>query len=292
MTRLGLFRGIENRIESLFEGVFGRAFRSHVQPVELARKLAKEMDDHKTVSVSRVYVPNEYVLYLSQRDRAQFVGYERSLLDELAGYLAEHARREGYSLVSPPRVLLEEDADLAVGEFGIATRLVQAPPQPVAVPPAPAPARTPASPPPTMPVRSPAVSPVVPPPVSPPPAPVTDDGGQTRVYEPEEPPPVPVPPPPAAEQVFLVGGGARHEIRGAIAVIGRSKECDVAVDDASVSRRHAEVRAGPDGYWIVDLGSTNGTEVNGKRVDRVRLEPGDVVTLGQTVLRFEHAPGG
>ena len=137
MTRLGLFRGIENRIESLFEGVFGRAFRSHVQPVELARKLAKEMDDHKTVSVSRVYVPNEYVLYLSQRDRAQFVGYERSLLDELAGYLAEHARREGYSLVSPPRVLLEEDADLAVGEFGIATRLVQAPPPPGAGPPPP-----------------------------------------------------------------------------------------------------------------------------------------------------------
>lgn len=309
MTRLGLFRGIEHRMESLFEGVFGRAFRSHVQPVELARKLAKEMDDHKTVSVSRVYVPNEYVLYLSPRDRAQFVGYERSLLDELAGYLAEHARREGYSLVSAPRVLLEEDADLAVGEFGIATRLVQSPPQPAAVPPPPPPTRPVASPgpPPTIasvspPQQAPRVAPLPPPASVSPPQPAVSpaaepvaepaEPGETRVYRSEEPVPAAAPPPPAPERVFLVGGGARHEILGAIAVIGRSKECDVSLDDASVSRRHAEVRAGPDGYWIADLGSTNGTEVNGKRVDRVRLEPGDVVTLGQTVLRFEHAPGG
>ncbi|MCC6223855.1 MAG: FHA domain-containing protein [Thermoleophilia bacterium] len=289
MTRLGLFRGIEHRMESLFEGVFGRAFRSHVQPVELARKLAKEMDDHRTVSVSRVYVPNEYVLYLSPRDRAQFVGYERSLLDELSGYLAEHARREGYSVVSAPRVLLEEDADLAVGEFGIATRLVQPPPQPAAVSPPPPtrPVAAPAPPPPA-PVSSPApaAAPLAPP------VPESAEPGETRVYRSEQPVPPAVPPAPAPERVFLVGGGARHELLGAIAVIGRSKECDVSLDDASVSRRHAEVRAGPDGYWIADLGSTNGTEVNGKRVDRVRLAPGDVVTLGQTVLRFEHAPGG
>ena len=122
-----MLRSIEHRIESLFEGVFGRAFRSHVQPVEIARKLVKEMDDHRSVSVSRVYVPNEYVLYLAPRDREQFRGYETSLLVELADYLAEHARREGYTLLSPPRVLLEEDDDLSVGEFGIATRLVQAP---------------------------------------------------------------------------------------------------------------------------------------------------------------------
>src|SRR2546422_10437238 len=117
-----MLRQIEHRIESLVEGVFGRAFRSHVQPVELARKLAKEMDEHKTISISRVYVPNEYVLYLSPRDREQFANYEEPLLTELADYLAEHARREGYSLLSPPRVLLEEDADIVLGAFGFATR--------------------------------------------------------------------------------------------------------------------------------------------------------------------------
>src|SRR5207245_7939300 len=120
-----VLRAIEQKIEALFEGVFGRAFRTSVQPVELARKLAKEMDDHRTVSVSRVYVPNEYTVYLSSADREQFEGYENSLLAELEEYLTEHAKRESYALLTPARVLLETDDDLAVGEFGIATRMVQ-----------------------------------------------------------------------------------------------------------------------------------------------------------------------
>src|SRR5205823_2574535 len=122
---MSVLRTIEQKIESLFEGVFGRAFRTHVQPVELARKLAKEMDDGKTVSVSRVYVPNEYSVYLSPDDREKFESYENSLVDELEQYLAEHARREQYALLSPPRVVMNTDDDLAVGEFGIATRMVQ-----------------------------------------------------------------------------------------------------------------------------------------------------------------------
>src|ERR671928_341339 len=104
-----VLRAIEQKIEALFEGVFGRAFRTNVQPVELARKLAKEMDEHKTVSVSRVYVPNEYTVYLSPDDRAQFDGYEDELRGELAQYLSEHARRESYALLSPPKVLMETD---------------------------------------------------------------------------------------------------------------------------------------------------------------------------------------
>ena len=88
-----VLRSIESKLESLFEGVFGRAFRTNVQPVELARKLVKEMDDHRNVSVSRVYVPNEYTVYLAPPDRAQFQNYETQLTDELAEYLAEHARR-------------------------------------------------------------------------------------------------------------------------------------------------------------------------------------------------------
>src|SRR6266508_2346240 len=112
-----VLRAIERKIEALFEGVFGRAFRTNVQPVELARKLAKEMDDHRTISVSRVYVPNEYSVYLAPDDRAQFETYESSLVDELQEHLSEHARRERYALLSPPRVAIETDADLAVGEF-------------------------------------------------------------------------------------------------------------------------------------------------------------------------------
>ena len=89
---MSILRSIEQKIEGLFEGMFGRAFRTHVQPVELARKLAKEMDEHRTISVSRVYVPNEYSVYLSETDREQFAGYEGSLIGELQDYLVEHAR--------------------------------------------------------------------------------------------------------------------------------------------------------------------------------------------------------
>src|SRR6266478_3020284 len=109
---MSVLRTIESKLEALFEGVFGRAFRTNVQPVELARKLVKEMDDHRTVSVSRVYVPNEYTVYLSQHDRRQFQAYEDSLKLELQEYLAEHARREGYVMLSPPAVVITTDDDL------------------------------------------------------------------------------------------------------------------------------------------------------------------------------------
>ena len=119
-----VLRAIEQKIEALFEGVFGRAFRTNVQPVELARKIAKEMDDHRPSrsrgSTSRTSTPS-----LSTADREQFAGYEDSLLAELEEYVGEHAKRESYALLTPPKVLLETDDDLALGEFGIATRMVQ-----------------------------------------------------------------------------------------------------------------------------------------------------------------------
>ena len=123
---MSVLRTIEQKIEGLFEGVFGRAFRTHVQPVELARKLTKEMDDHRMASVSRTYAPNEFTLFLSSGDRTQFADYEDSLVLELQDFLAEHARREGYVLLSPPTVTIDVDSELPLGHFGIATRMVQA----------------------------------------------------------------------------------------------------------------------------------------------------------------------
>jgi hypothetical protein len=249
---VSVLRSIEHRIESLFEGVFGRAFRSHVQPVELARKLAKEMDEHKTISVSRVYVPNEYLLYLSPADREQFRGYEDSLLTELADYLAEHARREGYALLSTPRVVMDEDDELELGEFGIATRMVQ--PRQAAAPRGAAPALA------------------------------QEDPGATRIYKPNE---QPAPEPEAVARAVLAVAGRRHELGRRQTVVGRSRECDITLSDPNVSRRHAEIRQENGSYWIVDLNSTNGVEVNGKRTDRARLEHSDRIVLGQTELTFE-----
>ena len=103
--RSAVLRNLESRIEGLVEGVFSRAFSSEVQPVELARKLAKEMDAHKTASMQRVYVPNEYTVFLSKPDRSKLEGYERSLEQELSGYLLEHARRRSYDLLTRPAVV-------------------------------------------------------------------------------------------------------------------------------------------------------------------------------------------
>src|SRR5436190_19546772 len=114
--QISVLRNLEARIECLVEGAFSRAFSSQVQPVEIARKLAKEMDAHRTASVSRVYVPNQYTVWLSTQDRERLEGYERSLEQELSGYLLEHARRHDYALLTRPEVNLEDDERLRLGE--------------------------------------------------------------------------------------------------------------------------------------------------------------------------------
>ncbi|MEX2212437.1 MAG: DUF3662 and FHA domain-containing protein [Gaiellaceae bacterium] len=245
-----VLRSIEQKLESLFEGLFGRAFRSSVQPVELARKLQKEMDEHKVVSVSRVYVPNEYTIYLSPADREQFATYEESLLEELQLYLAEHARREDYALLAHPDVSLESDDELEVGEFGIATRMVQ--PERVAGERAPEPSHT-------MVYRA-----------SQQPTEAADAGVEGEV-------------------VSLAWDGETREVDKRRTLIGRSKECDVQLGDPNVSRRHAELRQEGAAYWIVDLDSTNGIEVNGRRLKRAKLEDGDRVTMGSTEIVFRRA---
>src|SRR3954447_18321348 len=119
---MSVLRNLEDRIAGLVEGTFGRVFKSEVRPVELARKLAKAMDEHRTVSVSRTYVPNEYVIWLSAEDRARYDGVEQEVIDELGGYLLEHARRERLALVSRPKIEFRTDDRLAPGEFGIQAR--------------------------------------------------------------------------------------------------------------------------------------------------------------------------
>jgi hypothetical protein len=256
-----VLRNIESKIESLFEGVFGRAFRTNVQPVELARKLVKEMEDHRVISVSRLYVPNEYTVYLSPADREQFESYEESLIGELQEYLAENARREKYVMLSPPKVLMETDGDLEVGEFGIATRMAQGGAE-----------------------------------IGPDEMPAPDvPAGATMVYKPKQPETEAV----SAEELglerevaTLSWNGQRHELDKRRVVIGRSKDCDIQVSDPNVSRRHAEVRQEGAAHWVIDLNSTNGTEINGRRLKRAKLRPGDTITVGSTELVFRREAGG
>src|SRR5436190_9211784 len=123
---MSVLRSLEEKLAGLVEGTFSRAFKSEVRPVELARKLAREMDQNKVVSVSRTYVPNEYTIWLSPQDREQFRGMEADLREELSGYLLEHARRERVALITRPEITLKTDERLRLGEFGIQARLVRA----------------------------------------------------------------------------------------------------------------------------------------------------------------------
>src|SRR5262249_27056517 len=156
-----------------------------------------------------------------------------------------------------PRVGMETDADLDVGEFGIATRMVQ-------------------------PEKGQHEAELPPEQLEP---------GATMIYKPKTPPPTEAVS--AAELgmepevVTLSFDGTRHEVTKRSVVLGRSRDCDLQLTDANVSRRHAELRQEGASYWIVDLGSTNGMEVNGKRVKRAKLRAGDTITLGSTEITFD-----
>jgi Protein of unknown function (DUF3662)/FHA domain len=395
---LGILRSIESRLERVVEGSVGRLFRASVAPVELARKLAKELEEGKVVSVTQTYAPNEYTIYLSPRDRTRFADFEASLRNELASYLAEHARRAGYVMPTRPRVRFETEPSLHTGIFGISTALVRdddaprgafpppaeeaappppavpwmppadvtpaaaapwappapdvplvppvpetppvpsvvpfapeaadpapvepapaaepvaeapAPPEPSLFPAAPAeePVRSPLDPDPSeppgdfpafpaLPLEPPSVDDLVPPPVaapvvlpdlpgipslphreaSPPSAPRPDEARpeETMIARPEP-----------REQLVLIHDDKRIAIDGPVLQIGRAPGCDIVLDDRNVSRRHAEIRRRGPVVVLVDLDSTNGTIVNGRRVREHPLADGDRITLGNSRLTFE-----
>src|ERR1700677_1467098 len=259
-------KSLETTIASLVEGGFGRLFRTEVRPMELARKLAREIDEHRTASVSRVYAPNEYSVWLSPDDRARYDGVEHEVIDELCGYLLEHARREELILASPPSISFHTDEDLALGEFGLQARLVR-PPQP-------------------------REEPV--PPVSPPPGPLDphppDEHGQTMIYSTSARTRQPLEEAKTrrAARALLAVGGRRLIVPPAGGTIGRSRECEIVLDDAGASRRHAEIRPDPAGWALRDLASTNGVRVNGRAIHGTQpLRQGDRVEIGSTEIVFE-----
>ena len=209
----------ERRLERFVEGAFARIFRSGLQPVEIGRRLTREMDLRRTVAPKGVLTPNAFRVVLSVADRAKFRPIEDELSKELVVAAKEHAEQEGYAFLGPVSVAIETDESLRPGTLLVAGELV-----------------------------------------------------------------------PEQGTATLALPDGRHVVLETDAVtLGRSPECELALADAGVSRRHAQVRRAPDGGWLVaDLGSTNGTKVNGLRISGERvLEDGDEITVGSTSLRFE-----
>ena len=247
-----MLRNLESKLAGLVEGTFSRAFKSEVRPVEIARKLAREMDEHRVQSLSRTYVPNEYAVWLSPDDREQFSGYEDELRRELSGYLLEHARRERVALLTPPEITFKTDERLRLGEFGIQARLVRPQEDPSAEP-------------------------------------SQGEEGHTMVYSTSARISEPLREPDPRRGTARLRIEGRSELLGSDgATLGRSREADIVIDDANVSRKHAEVRPSG-GSWIVrDLGSTNGVKVNGRRIQGAQsLKRGDVIELGTSRATFE-----
>lgn len=257
---MNLLKSVENTIANLVEGTFGRVFRSEVRPMELARKLAREMDTHRTVSVSRVYVPNEYTVWLSPRDRARYEGVEHEVIDELCAYLLEHARREDLIMASHPVVSFETDERLRLGEFGIQAQLTRHPDHE---------------------------------PEHDEPEHELQEHGQTMIYSTSARSRGPLAQEPGRRRTpraLLLVSGRRVLVPPGGGTVGRSRDCEILLEDAGISRRHAELR--PDeageGWVIEDLGSTNGVLLGGRPISGpTPLRPGDRLELGSTEIVFE-----
>jgi hypothetical protein len=215
---MGLQR-FERRLERFVEGAFARVFRSGLQPVEIGRRLTREMDLRRAVAPKGVLAPNTFKVVLSEADRAKFQAFEEELVKELVEVARDHAKEEGYIFLGPVSVAIETDAGLRPGTLLVAGDVV----------------------------------------------------------------------PSQGTATLTLPDGRRVVLDQDKVTLGRLPECELAVADAGVSRRHAEVRRGADNTWVVaDLGSTNGTKVNGLRISAARqLEDGDEITVGSTSVRFE-----
>ncbi len=254
---LSILSDFEDRVGSAVEGFFAGAFRAPVQPAEVAKALGRAMDDGRMVGVGKVYAPVAYTVALSPADADNLRGFAPVLAGELATFLVERAREQGYHLASKPVVSFAEHADLKLGRFRVSADHAPAE-EPSEIPPAPPVTHTPQAP----------------------------YDYEAEVFGDDEPGGG------LSDRIDTVTvGETGHDIalRGDRAVIGRLQECDICLADANVSRRHAELFLLDGDWFLQDLESTNGTMLNGEPVTRARLRDGDVMEIGVTRLTYHRA---
>jgi hypothetical protein len=246
---VGVLQRFERRLEGMVEGTFARAFKSPLQPVEVGSSIQHEMDEKAAiVAQGRILVPNDFVVEIAQADGERLGIYAESLGVELATLAREHATEQGYSFVGPVRIRFEGVPDLATGMFRIRSGVIRG---------------------------------------------HTVEAGEVRQ-------PVSDLPRVAAHQFpgrprLVVQGshpgsgveaGSTYELQTPVTLLGRGTDCDLRLVDPGVSRHHSELRVEDGQVVLVDLGSTNGTFVNGQPVRRVALVDGTTVTLGRTTMIF------
>jgi hypothetical protein len=221
-------RDFERRLGGVVEGLFSKAFRSGLQPVEIAKRIVRAMDDGKQVGVNQVWAPNRFEVSLSTDDAPRFTSIEASLATELKRLIRETAAERGWGLVGPPEVALFVDDGLRRGDLVVEATLVE---------------------------------------------------GEEKIE------PVPA----SVARLLVHAGGTVSEVPlggDRTLTIGRLPECDVVIDDRGASRRHAQVRVAGGEATLTDLGSTNGTLLNGQQVQARQLADGDRITIGSTLIEF------
>jgi len=291
-------QSFEQGVERMVGGVFQRAFKSSVRPIHIGRKLIRAIDAERTVDAAgKAVAPNVFVVHLNEKDRAAFGDLEKPLVAELVGAAEEYAKSENYSLLGAVQVSLFTDAALKSGRFEVKASVSAG----VSEPSAPAVAKVePSAEPPAASivpsVEIPAVvPPVVVPPVIAPPTIATPSIPPlpTLGATPSAPAAAPTPVP-ALKATLAMGDGSRIALRPGVISVGRSAESTIPLNDTNVSRRHAELRLrgeGADAVWVlVDLGSTNGTLINGVKVNGEQvLRKNDAIVFGATKARYEVA---
>ena len=250
-----ILRDFERRLEGAVEGLFARAFRSGVQPVELGKRLVREVEDGRAVGVNRVYVPNMYVYQLSPGDRERFADYEVALAQELAALAVDTARERDWAMLGPARIEFETAEDLPEGRFRLGSRVE-----------------------PDEQERDYAAAGQAGPadgPVGPHTAMLPGQRRRPKVQAP-------------ASLVLVQGGQPIRTwpLAAPELTIGRAEQSDIPLADPGVSRNHARVVREGDDFIVEDLRSTNGTEVNGQPIRRRRLANGDMLKLASSTLQF------
>lgn len=253
---------LERFFERLFERPSARIFRARLQPVQLQRRIERAMETDRLSGADRTLVPNRFRVHLHPDDLAAFGSISDSLATELAEGALAFARSHHYAVVDRPRVDLVSDSAVRVGEIRVDARFAD-PERPAAAagtaePGGPADADGP------------------------------DGGGPSRtmVFE------VPRVDVPLARLRELRPNGSQRSVTldGPMLTIGRAGDNDVVIEDSRVSRHHAQLQARRGALILTDLRSTNGSRVNGTRVDEVVLGEGDRIEIGDTVLVVEAVP--
>ncbi|MEX2275025.1 MAG: DUF3662 and FHA domain-containing protein [Actinomycetota bacterium] len=246
---MAILRDFERRLEGIVEGSFAKVFRGGLQPVELAKRVLKEMDSGKTVGVREIWAPNRFAFTVSQADHERFANAEGALVDELQQVCRDHAIERRWGLLGPPEVTFEVDEALGKGRFRCDATLVEGAER-------------------LEPWKMQAPAPTA--------APTPTQG--TALGDPNGP----------VVLAFMENGVAGRTVRiqKPKVTIGRLPECDVVVSDPGASRHHAQIEQRDGGYVLTDLGSTNGTLVNDQPVTTYRMQLGDRIMIGETVLEL------